>query len=902
MKKKVIILIAVLCVLVLGVGIYFAVSKSSKETDQNDQNPSQQEEGQVVYHETFSEGQGNAVPAGEAVITAVNDKVFEGNEDGAAIYISNRVNNWDAVDFGFSGLNLENGKNYSITIIGYVDKEESIPEGSQVWLQTVDSYTWLSGADLIAGQAFTMKREFTVNTSADWGIRIQSNDAAASVPYYIGDILIVEKPIDTSKDENRPPAKKFETIDFEDQTASGFVGRAGTEVLTVTNEENHTKDGSYALKVENRSNNWHGPSLRVEQYVDKGYEYEVAVWVKLISPEVATLQLSTQVGETNASYHNLTSATVNASSGWVQLRGTYRYDSITDEYITIYVESPNSTDASFYIDDITFESTGKGEIAIDESLTPIKNVYQDEFLIGTVINYTDLSGIRMDLIKQHHNVVTAENSMKPVELQRAKGVFTFSGADTIVDKALAEGLKVHGHTLVWHQQSPEWMNTTKDAEGNLVPLSREEALENMETHIRTVMTHYGDKVISWDVVNEAMNDNPSNPSDWRGALRQSAWYQAIGDDYVEQAFLIARKVLDENPDWDIKLYYNDYNDDNQNKAEAIYSMVKELNEKYAATHDGKLLIDGIGMQGHYNSGTNPENVKLSLEKFISLGVEVSITELDIQAGSNYKLTEDEANYQAYLYARLFEIYKEYSDHIARVTFWGIDDATSWRRETNPLLFDKNFAPKPAYFAVIDPEEFLKNYVPPVKEAKQTTASYGTPSIDGVIDDIWSTTAEIPIDTYQMAWQGATGIAKAIWDEQNLYVLIQVNDSGLDKANENPWEQDSIEVFLDQNNAKTAYYQDDDGQYRVNYENVTTFNPDIIGEGFESVVKITDTGYLVEVKIPFTTIVPRADIVVGFDVQINDANGGVRQSVATWNDKTGMGYTDTSVYGELTLTK
>lgn len=303
---------------------------------------------------------------------------------------------------------------------------------------------------------------------------------------------------------------------------------------------------------------------------------------------------------------------------------------------------------------------------------------------------------------------------------------------------------------------------------------------NLQTHIQTVMEHFGDKVISWDVVNEAMSDNPSNPTDWKTALRSAPWKSAIGADYVEQAFLAAREVLDTHPDWDIKLYYNDYNEDNQNKAQAIYSMVKEINDRYALTHPGKLLIDGVGMQGHYSINTNPENVKLSLEKFISLGVEVSITELDIQAGSNYQLSEKLANAQGYLYAQLLNIFRDHADSIKRVTFWGMDDNTSWRASSNPLLFDKNLQAKPAYYGVIDPDTFIEEHEPESVEANQSTAKFAAPVIDGTVDEIWSQTAEIPVNRYQTAWQGASGVAKALWDDQYLYVLVQVSDTRLDK--------------------------------------------------------------------------------------------------------------------------
>lgn len=700
----------------------------------------------------------------------------------------------------------------------------------------------------------------------------------------------------------RKPAKAFTTVTFEDGKTGEVAGRAGTEKLTVTTEANHTAGGATALKVEGRSDSWHGPTLRVENYVDLGQEYEISAWVKLIEPASTTLRLSTQVGQgSGASYNSVTSTTVNVSDGWAKLQGTYRFNSAGDEYLTIYVEAPDSKTASFYIDDISFVNTGTNASEVQKDLNPIKVVYQNDFLIGNAISAGDLSGRRLELLKMHHNAATTGNAMKPDALQKVKGTFTFNAADEIVNKVLAQGMKMHGHVLVWHQQSPAWMYSKKDSNGMDVPLSREEALQNMRTHIRNVVEHFGDRVISWDVVNEAMGDNPSNPTDWKKALRKSMWYNSIGPDFVEQAFLAAREVLDEHPEWDVKLYYNDYNEDNQNKATAIASMVKELNDKYAAKHPGKKLVDGIGMQGHYGINTNPANVKLSLERFINTGVEVSVTELDISAGGNYKLTDKEAKAQGYLYAQLMKLYKEHSENIARVTFWGMDDGTSWRAENNPLLFDKGLQAKPAYYGVIDPDKFMEEHVPDTTDAKESTAKYGTPVIDGKIDPIWEQTPAMEINRFQMAWQGARGTAKALWDDHNLYVLVQVSDDELDKSSQNAWEQDSVEIFIDQNNAKTTFYQEDDGQYRFNYENTTSFSPEGIGQGVESKTSVSGTNYIVEAKIPLTAVTPSNHIKLGFDVQINDGNSGVRESVAAWNDITGNGYQDTSVYGILTLT-
>ncbi len=856
----------------------------------------------VIYHEGFESGAGKAVQSGGASLTAV-DKTFSGNDDGKALYVKNRSNSWDAADFKFADVGMQNGKTYTVTVKGYVDSDVTIPDGAQVCLQTVNSYGWLAGVNMTTGAAFTLTGKCTVDTSKDSALRVQSNDEGATVPFYIGDILVTETVTGQEPETPRDPALPFTTITFEDQTTGGFAARGGDEILTVTNEANHTDGGTYSLKVEGRTENWHGPSLRVEKYVDKGSEYKITAWVKLIAPESSKIQLSTQVGSSTPGYSTLVAKTISTNDGWVKYEGTYRYNSVPDEYLTIYIESSNNATASFYIDDISFEKTQSGPIDIQKDLTPIKDVYKDDFLIGNAISGEDLSGVRLELLKMHNNTATAGNDMKPGSLQPTKGNYTFAAADTMVDKVLSEGMKMHGHVLVWHQQTGEWMNTATDESGNKVPLPREEALENMTSHIKTVVEHFGNKVISWDVVNEAMGDNPSNPSDWRSSLRNdSMWGKAIGPDYVEQAFLAAREVLDAHPDWNIKLYYNDYNEDNQKKSQAIYNMVKEINDKYAETHQGKLLIDGVGMQAHYNIKTNPVNVELSLERFISLGVEVSITELDITAGENSQLSEKLAEAQGYLYAQLFKIFKAHAADIERVTIWGMDDGTSWRSSQNPLLFDKNLQAKLAYYGVADPDKYMSEHEPttPVG-AKQSTANFGTPVIDGSMDSIWSNTPALAINEYQMAWQGATGTARTLWDDDNLYLLIQVSDEQLDKSSANAYEQDSVEVFVDENNGKTSFYQEDDGQYRVNYDNETSFNPAGISEGFVSAAKVSGTNYTVEMKIPFKTVTPENNTKIGFDAQVNDAQNSARQSVAAWNDQSGSGYQDTSVFGVLTLT-
>ncbi|GAA4834900.1 hypothetical protein GCM10023310_10490 [Paenibacillus vulneris] len=698
------------------------------------------------------------------------------------------------------------------------------------------------------------------------------------------------------------------TKDFEDQTLQGFTPQgSATVTLTPTNEANHTTGGTYALKVTGRNANSDGPSIHVKNAVKIGHEYKAAVWVKLASPTSAQLKLTAVVHAATPYYISLQQQTVSDTAGWVKLEGTYRF---LDDDVTLYVESPNSTTASYYIDDFSFEDTGLPNIV------PLKEAYKNDFLLGNVPGPNDLTpGNGQNAFYNYHfNTVTFGNEMKPDALQKNKGTFTFTTADSMVAKSQSMGMNIHGHVLVWHSQTPAWFtqkvdaagNALKDAAGNPIYLSRDEALANMRTHIKTVMEHYGDQVISWDVVNEAMQDGPPAVANWKDAMRKSPWYYSVGPDFVEQAFLAARAVLNDHPEWNIKLYYNDFNEEFPAKRDAIYDMIKEMNDRYAQTHPGKLLVDGIGLQSHYDMRTNPANVEAAIVKYASLGVELSISELDVLAGMNSSLSAEWADKQASLYAQLFKIYKKHADKIARVTIWGYADNFSWRASQNPLPFVGSLAPKPAYYAIIDPDKYLTEhplYSPP--ETSSSTAPYGTPAIDGTVDDIWNNAPEMQINHFLMATAGASGTARALWDENHLYVLFQVKDTQLSKSSTNKANQDSVEAYVDEDRVDAWPYREDDGEYRVNYANEQSFkflsnSTPATSPGFESAAAVDGTNYVVEMKIPFKTITPQNGTRIRFDAQVNDAAGSTLQSVATWNDILGRANKSTEVFGNLTL--
>jgi len=359
----------------------------------------------------------------------------------------------------------------------------------------------------------------------------------------------------------------------------------------------------------------------------------------------------------------------------------------------------------------TCNSTQSGQQSKSaQEINALKDIYKNYFLIGNVINNKYMNDAnQLNLLKKHFNIITAENDMKPNHLapKERGGQYNFSPADRLINEMLDNGIKIHGHTLVWHNQTHAWMTEGTPAQ----------VRQTLINHINTVLTHFKGKTVSWDVVNEAVLEriNPgTDVNDWKNQLRketESGWYRALGPDYIELAFRTARAA-----DPDILLYYNDYNMNNSRKAQVVANMVKELNDKYKAEGNNRNLIDGIGMQGHYSTGTSIPQVRQSIELFISIGVKVDISELDIElrsvgsgsfgTGKDTRTTETEQKIQAVKYAELFDLFKQYSDHIPRVTMWGLDDESSWKSLGNPCLWDGDLNLKQAFFAVADPNKFL----------------------------------------------------------------------------------------------------------------------------------------------------------------------------------------------------
>ena len=362
----------------------------------------------------------------------------------------------------------------------------------------------------------------------------------------------------------------------------------------------------------------------------------------------------------------------------------------------------------------------------------LKEAFAGQFLIGCADDLTSNNDAYQASIKAQYDIVTPENCMKPQSIHPSEDTYNFKTADAMVDWCQTNGLKVWGHTLGWHSQTPAWFfqavnPKTEEAQParrpgmgfdpNAPRLSMDEmwaksikgdmaskkvALERLEKHIKTVVGRYKGRIIGWDVFNESIVDGGDGLTE---GLRTFSWYKVAGPDVITKAFKWAHQA-----DPKAKLYYNDYNIEQgavQNKGKHASSMLllKRLIKEGAP-------ITGVGIQGHWHLDTNLADVEKAIENYVSLGLKVSITELDVTVtGDNSgafgvnqgdrKIPAENYLKQAEVYKKLFEIFMRHTDVIERVTFWGLSDTRSWRRGQDALLFDGQLNPKPAYKAVIE---------------------------------------------------------------------------------------------------------------------------------------------------------------------------------------------------------
>ncbi|MEO8173775.1 MAG: endo-1,4-beta-xylanase [Sediminibacterium sp.] len=344
-------------------------------------------------------------------------------------------------------------------------------------------------------------------------------------------------------------------------------------------------------------------------------------------------------------------------------------------------------------------TTGKNS----DGKASLKEVFRKDFGIGTALNTQQIEEKdpkAAALIQQQFNMATPENIMKAEVIHPQWDTYNFDMADKMVAYCEKNKIKVNGHTLIWHSQMPLFAR-------------RIQSVDSFRTfftdHIKTVAGRYDKKVYSWDVVNEALNED--------GTMRKSPFLQKLGEDFVTDAFRIAQAAAPNT-----LLYYNDYNNEQPAKRAGCIALIKKIQA-------AGVRIDGVGIQGHWHLGRIPlKDIEESILQYSALGLKVMFTELDIEIlprnfqGADVSQRTNAASVSnpypnglpdslqqklADDYASLFALFLKHKNKISRVTFWGVNDGQSWlngwpvRGRTNyPLLFDRNYLPKPAFNAVV----------------------------------------------------------------------------------------------------------------------------------------------------------------------------------------------------------
>jgi len=290
--------------------------------------------------------------------------------------------------------------------------------------------------------------------------------------------------------------------------------------------------------------------------------------------------------------------------------------------------------------------------------------------------------------------------MKPQPIHPEERRYHWAPADEIVDFAQANGLRMRGHTLCWHNQTPDWF--FKSESGDQV--TKEGLLQRLKDHITSIVTRYKGKVYAWDVVNEVISDKPDE------YFRKTKWFEICGEEFVARAFQYAHEA-----DPTALLFYNDYNEIDSTKREKIIKMVQGLQKAGVPIH-------GVGLQGHWaiNEPTRSQLDK-TLKRFSDLKLKLQITELDISVypkehhprerkpGDNdAAFTPEREKKQIEVYKMCFELFRMYNGSISGVTFWNVSDRHSWLdsfpvkdRKDYPLLFDQNLKPKKVYAEVVN---------------------------------------------------------------------------------------------------------------------------------------------------------------------------------------------------------
>jgi endo-1,4-beta-xylanase len=547
---------------------------------------------------------------------------------------------------------------------------------------------------------------------APTGLTLYFQSSSATDSFYISDVVIGEiapPPLPASQQDNTGI-----TSTFEDGGLDGWSSRAGS-TLTNTTAEAHS--GAHSLLTTGRTHNYDGPTISIANKMYPGSQYAISVWVKVLPTDgavhVLNMSLQTTLAGTTSfpGVNGFPGTQIAADGNWHEI-SVPRFN-MANSYdpgaATLYLQTflSSGTDlVSFYIDD--FQLTYIPPPTIQADIPSIFERLEDFFPVGAEVDATDLSGPHADLLIKHFNSLVSGNDMKWSSVERTKGSYTFGNADSQVGLAVCHNMKVRGHNLVWATgaQTPSYAF----GDGTNSPANQAAVTANIQEHIQGEVTHFGDKVYVWDVVNEPID--PNQPD----CLVHGPFYNVLGKSYIDIALEAARQYAPPGTE----LFINDYSTADPAKLACLVKVVQDLQTR-------GIPIDGVGHEMH-NAINYPSvsAMETAIKTVAKLDIDQQVTELDL---SVYNAGDNTSNYganggtvppsiiaqQGYLYRQYFRLFRRMHRHLSGVTFWGIADDDTWlssfpiNRLNLPLPFDTGLQAKPAYFGIINDRDELPGF-------------------------------------------------------------------------------------------------------------------------------------------------------------------------------------------------
>ncbi|MEV0951419.1 endo-1,4-beta-xylanase [Promicromonospora sp. NPDC050249] len=572
--------------------------------------------------------------------------------------------------------------------------------------------------------------------------------------------------------QGTPPASgPVISTDFEDGTLGGWVPREGTETsdftLAVTDSDAH--DSTWSAALTGRDATGDGIARDVTGVLRAGVTYDASAWVRFAEGQTPgdvwlSLATTTDGAQTFSTLGQFSGIT---STGWTQVTATFTVPDHDDALLYFETAYNGGNTSDWLIDDIVVSVP---EPPLIEDLTGIKETV--DFPMGVAIDSRETSGAAAQLLNRHFGQITPENHMKPEAWYDDERTFRrHPEATALMDFAQANDLRVYGHVLVWHGQTPEWF--FQDDAGEPLPATAEgQAVlrERLRTHIFDVAedlsTDYGlfgsdtNPLAAFDVVNEVVSDGAENPD----GLRRSEWFRVLGEEFIDLAFRYADEAFNETYAAEgtarpVTLFINDYNTEQGGKQDRYLALVERLLAR-------GVPVDGVGHQFHVSLALPVSALEGALARFEDLPVTQAVTEFDVTTGT--PVSQARLIDQGYYFRDAFEAFRAHADDLFCVTAWGLTDGRSWRVDSGaPLIFDDRYQAKPAYYGAVGAE------LPARLRTANVFAGDVPLDASATASPVWD---RLPLHTFD-APDGGEAAFQLRWAADHLTAFVSVDDAG-----------------------------------------------------------------------------------------------------------------------------